>query len=142
MPRLGCAFRISTAPQVRAAKILQHGKSILGSEGRVSINWTFVACDVTGPVQYKYKAGSNAYSTAVQVQNSRYPIAKLESSADDATWTEAVRQDYDYFLNGNGNGFGTGVVHVRITAESGEALEDTLPPMQASLVTPGQAQFQ
>jgi expansin (peptidoglycan-binding protein) len=110
------------------------------SAGRVPIDWTFVACDVTGPVKYKYKDGSNPYWTAVQVQNSRYPISKLESSADGTTWTEAARQDYNYFLNDHG--FGSGLVQVRITAESGEALEDTLPTVQANAVTAGQAQFQ
>jgi expansin (peptidoglycan-binding protein) len=110
------------------------------SEGRIPINWTFVACDVSGPVAYKYKDGSNAYRTAVQVQNSRLPIAKFESSMDGATWTEAVRQNYNYFLNDHG--FGSGMVQVRITAEDGQMLEDTLPPVQASLVTAGQAQFQ
>jgi expansin (peptidoglycan-binding protein) len=110
------------------------------SAGRVAINWTFVACDVTGPVQYKYKDGSNPYWTAVQVLNSRYPITKLESSPDGSAWTDALRQDYNYFLNDKG--FGTGMTHVRITAESGEMLEDTLPPVQANSVTTGQAQFQ
>jgi expansin (peptidoglycan-binding protein) len=108
--------------------------------GRIAINWTFVACDVTGPVTYKYKDGSNAYWTAVQVRNSRYPISKLESSADGATWTEAARQDYNYFLNDHG--FGTGMVHVRITAESGEMLEDVLPAVQENAVTAGHGQFQ
>jgi expansin (peptidoglycan-binding protein) len=110
------------------------------SAGRVPITWTFVACDVTGPVSYKYKDGSNPYWTAVQVRNSRYPISKLESSSDGSTWTEAARQDYNYFLNVNG--FGTGSVQVRITAESGEMLTDTLPAVTANAVTAGQAQFQ
>ena len=108
--------------------------------GRVPITWTFTACDVTGPVKYKFKDGSNPYWTAVQVQNSRLPIAKLESSADGTTWTEAARQDYNYFLNDKG--FGTGMTQVRITAEDGQMLVDTLPAVQASLVANGQAQFQ
>ncbi len=110
------------------------------SEGRIPITWTFVACDVTGPVQYKYKDGSNAYWTAVQVRNSRYPISKFESSQDGSTWVEAARQDYNYFLNDKG--FGTGMAHVRITAESGEVLEDTLPAVQENAITAGAAQFQ
>jgi expansin (peptidoglycan-binding protein) len=110
------------------------------TQGRIPITWTFVACDVTGPVKYEYKDGSNAYWTAVQVQNSRYPIAKFESSSDGVTWIEAVRQDYNYFLNDHG--FGTGMVQVRITAESGQMLVDTLPPVQPDAITAGQAQFQ
>jgi len=110
------------------------------SQGRIPITWTFVACDVTGPVQYKYKDGSNPYWTAVQVRNSRYPISKFESSQDGLNFVEAQRQDYNYFLNGSG--FGTGMVHVRITGESGEVLEDTLPPVQANAINAGAAQFQ
>ncbi|HEY4103226.1 MAG TPA: expansin EXLX1 family cellulose-binding protein [Polyangiaceae bacterium] len=110
------------------------------SEGRIPITWTFVACDVTGPVAYKYKDGSNPYWTAVQVENSRYPISKLESSTDGTTFTGATREDYNYFLNDKG--FGTGMVQVRITAESGEMLTDTLPAVQPNLVTSGKAQFQ
>jgi expansin (peptidoglycan-binding protein) len=110
------------------------------SEGRVAISWTFVACDVIGPVKYKYKDGSSQYWTAVQVLNSRYPITKFESSADGSTWSDTVRKEYNYFLNDRG--FGVGMVHVRITAESGEMLEDTLPPVQANAVVAGQGQFQ
>lgn len=110
------------------------------TEGRIPITWTFVACDVTGPVSYKYKDGSNPYWTAVQVRNSRYPISKFESSKDGSTWVEAQRQDYNFFLNASG--FGTGMAHVRITAESGEMLEDTLPAVQVNAVNAGAAQFQ
>ena len=70
---------------------------------------SFVACDAEGPVSYKFKDGSNPYWTAVQVRNSRYPIAKLETSKDGASFVEAQRQDYNYFLNGSG--FGAGSTH-------------------------------
>ena len=108
-------------------------------QGRVAITWNFVACDAQGPVSYKYKDGSNPYWTAVQVRNSRFPIAKLESSKDGSTWAEAARQDYNYFLNGSG--FGSGTTQVRITAESGDTLIDTLPAVQENLIVTGQAQF-
>jgi len=75
----------------------------------------------------------------VQVRNSRYPISKLESSKDGAAWTEAQRQDYDYFLNGGG--FGAGSTQVRITALNGATLIDTLPEVQASLEVSGQSQI-
>jgi len=113
-------------------------------QGRIQISWSFVACDAQGPVKYKYKDGSNPYWTAVQVRNSRYPIAKLESSKDGNTWSEAPRQGYNYFLNGGG--FGAGSTQVRITAFDGSAqgatLIDTLPDVQAELEVSGQAQFQ
>ncbi|MEI9941426.1 MAG: expansin EXLX1 family cellulose-binding protein [Pseudomonadota bacterium] len=109
-------------------------------QGRIAITWTFVACDAQGPVSYKFKDGSNPYWTAVQVRNSRFPIAKLETSKDGVSFVEAPRQDYNYFLNGSG--FGGGTTQVRITAQNGMALTDTLPEVQAELVVAGMSQFQ
>ncbi len=109
-------------------------------QGRVAITWNFVACDAQGPVSYKFKDGSNPFWTAVQVRNSRYPIAKLESSKDGVAWAEAGRQDYNYFLNGSG--FGAGTTQVRITAQNGATLIDTLPEVQAELQVTGLAQFE
>jgi expansin (peptidoglycan-binding protein) len=91
-------------------------------------------------VSYKFKDGSNPFWTAVQVRNSRFPIAKLETSKDGLTFSEAQRQDYNYFLNGSG--FGQGPTQVRITAQNGATLSDTLPAVQAELVVPGTSQFQ
>ena len=108
-------------------------------QGRIAISWTFVACDAQGPVSYKFKDGSNPYWTAVQVRNSRFPITKLETSKDGATFVEAKRQDYNYFLNGSG--FGGGNTQVRITAPNGSTLIDTLPEVQAELVVAGKSQF-
>jgi len=108
-------------------------------QGRVAISWTFVACDVAEPVRYKYKDGSNPFWTAVQVRSSRYPIAKFEASKDGATWNELGRQDYNYFLTGSG--FGAGSTQVRITAQNGKVLQDTLPEVQASAEVVGHAQF-
>ena len=110
------------------------------SEGRIMIDWTFVACDAVGPVKYKFKDGSNPYWTAVQVRNSRYPVTKFESSKDGMTWTNLELQGFAYYLNGSG--FGSGTTQVRITAESGATLLDTLPEVQASLEVDGQSQFQ
>jgi len=108
-------------------------------QGRIAITWSFVACDAQGPVSYKFKDGSNIYWTAVQVRNSRFPIAKLETSKDGVSFVPAQRQDYNYFLNGSG--FGGGTMHVRITAQNGATLTDTLPEVQAELVVNGTSQF-
>jgi expansin (peptidoglycan-binding protein) len=110
------------------------------AQGRIAITWNFVACDAQGPVSYKFKDGSNPYWTAVQVRNSRYPIAKLETSKDGVSFSAAQRQDYNYFLNGGG--FGAGPTRVRITAQNGSTLLDTLPEVQAERVVAGSSQFQ
>ena len=110
------------------------------AQGRVPITWTFVACDVAGPVAYRFKDGSHQWWTAIQVWNHRLPIASLEWSADGgATWNPTQRVDYNYFIDESG--FGPDATRVRITAIDGQVLEDDLPPVQEYLVVQGQGQF-
>lgn len=107
--------------------------------GRVSISWKLVTCNVAGPIRYKYKDGANAWWTAVQVQNHRLPVTKLEFSKDGATYEAMQRTDYNFFLTESG--FGSGAVHVRVTAVDGQTLEDELPPVVELLTVEGKAQF-
>jgi expansin (peptidoglycan-binding protein) len=72
------------------------------------------------------------------VQNYRLPIATLEWKSG-GTWVAVPRTSYNYFVDTSG--MGTGTVGVRITAWDGEALEDTLPAIDAGLVATGSGQF-
>jgi hypothetical protein len=56
------------------------------SAGKVPITWKVVPCSVTGNVEYQIKDGSSQYWTAIQVRNSRLPVAKLEWMQSGA-WT-------------------------------------------------------
>ena len=47
--------------------------------GRIKITWHEVACNVNGPLSYHFKDGANAYWTAIQIRNHRYPIASVEA---------------------------------------------------------------
>lgn len=107
--------------------------------GRVPISWSFVSCDVDGPVRYRYKDGTNQWWTAVQVQNHKLPIVSLEWSSDGQSYHPTQRQDYNYFLDDAG--FGDNPVTVRITAIDGQVLTDDLPSPEELLVVDGQAQF-
>lgn len=108
------------------------------SAGKVAITWKVVPCDVTGHVEYQIKDGSSQYWTAIQVRNSRLPVAKLEWMQNGA-WTDVARADYDYFVVSGG--VGAGSYQVRITSSTGETLEDTLPPVQPDAVVQGSGQF-
>ena len=110
------------------------------SAGRVPITWQVVPCDVTGPVEYRYKEGSSQYWTAIQVRNHRLPITTLEVQLAGA-WQSLARTDYNYFLDASGVGTTSGFP-VRITAVDGQQLVDSLPPVAPALVTQGAAQFQ
>jgi len=108
------------------------------SAGRVAITWTPVACNVTGNISYWLKDGSSQWWTAIQVRNSRLPVAKLEW-LQGSFWTAVDRADYNYFVAGSG--VGPGSYRVRITAVDGQTITDTLPPVQASTAVPSSAQF-
>ena len=92
------------------------------SAGRVAITWHEVACDVQGPLSYHFKNGSNAFWTAIQLRNHRYPIAKVEAGAAGALATIA-RVDYNYFVETSG--LGAGPYTIRVTDTRGHVIEDT-----------------
>jgi expansin (peptidoglycan-binding protein) len=108
------------------------------SAGRVPITWQVVACNVTGNVAYYVKDGSSQYWTALQVRNSRLPIAKMEYMSG-GSWTGIDRQSYNYFVVASG--VGPGSYQVRITAVDGQTLTDMLPAVQASTLVQGSGQF-
>ncbi len=108
--------------------------------GRVDITWTFVSCDVTGPVTYFFKEGSSEGWTAILVQNHRLPITKMEWSKDQSSWTEMRRETYNYFIEASG--FGIGSTYVRITATEGQVLVDRLPTSREYLLIEGDANFE
>jgi expansin (peptidoglycan-binding protein) len=108
------------------------------SAGKVPITWKVVPCDVTGNVEYEIKDGSSQYWTAIQVRNSRLPVAKLEWMQS-GTWTDVSRATYNYFVVSSG--VGPGSYQVRITSSTGETLVDTLPPVQPNALVQGSGQF-
>lgn len=107
--------------------------------GRYSVSWSFVACNITTPVTYRFKEGSSPGWVGVLVNNLNLPITKFEWSTDETTWTEAKRQSYNYFESASG--FGPTYVYVRITAVDGQVLKDRLPVARPALVVTGTANF-
>lgn len=107
--------------------------------GRVPITWREVACDVGGPIRYHFKDGSNAYWTAIQVRDHRYPIATLEAADDTGGFRPIERVAYNYFVEPSG--LGDGPYHLRVTDTRGHALEDTGVLLGDDVARPGAAQF-
>lgn len=106
--------------------------------GRVPITWRAVACDVAGPIAYHFKDGANAFWTAIQVRNHRYPIAKLEALRGDA-YVELPRVDYNYFIEAAG--LGPGPYQLRVTDQRGHVLEDRDVALGDDVTRAGAAQF-
>ncbi|MBZ4418610.1 expansin EXLX1 family cellulose-binding protein [Myxococcus sp. RHSTA-1-4] len=108
-------------------------------QGRVSITWTPVSCDVAGNLEYHFKNGSNPWWTAIQVRNSRLPIQKLEWRRGTGGWNNIPREDYNYFVNDSG--MGDGSFQLRVTASDGQTVEDTLQRVLDNDSAEGASQF-
>ncbi|MEO8843822.1 MAG: expansin EXLX1 family cellulose-binding protein [Kofleriaceae bacterium] len=106
--------------------------------GRVSITWHEIACDISGPISYHFKDGANAYWTAIQIRNGRYPIAKVEAMKGGA-YVEVPRLDYNYFVQADG--LGDGPYQLRVTDQRGHVVEDTGIALGANVTRTGAGQF-
>jgi expansin len=107
--------------------------------GRVAISWRPVACEVDGPIAYRFKDGSNPFWTAIQVRNHRYAIAALEARDRRGAWEALPRTDYNYFVSGKG--LGAGPLALRVTDVRGQVLEDAAIPAGDAVTHPGAAQL-
>ncbi|MFO0547856.1 MAG: expansin EXLX1 family cellulose-binding protein [Polyangiaceae bacterium] len=107
--------------------------------GRIDIQWDYVPCDVTGPIVYHYKEGSNPYWIAVQIRNHRTAIAKVEAIDSSGNFVELPRADYNFFIDDSG--LGEGPYTFRVTDVLGEVLVDDNIPFVDSGDASGAAQF-
>lgn len=108
------------------------------SAGRVPITWHEVACNVEGPISYHFKDGANAYWTAIQIRNHRYPIATLEAQVDGA-WQDIPRLSYNYFVETAG--LGPGPYALRVTDTHGQVVEDSGIALGDDVTRAGTGQF-
>ena len=108
------------------------------SLGVMPVTWHYASCDYGGPIQYKFKEGSNQWWTAVQIRHHENRIAKFEYEKDGA-WVEVSRTDYNYFVEAAG--MGPGPYHFRVTDIFGQTLEDSGIPFTEGGVVDGTGQF-
>jgi expansin (peptidoglycan-binding protein) len=107
--------------------------------GRVPITWQVVSPELSGPIAYHFKDGSNPWWTAVQVRNHRNPIARLEAMLE-GEWVEVPRTGYNYFVQTE-PGLGAGPYTFRVTDAYGSELVDTgIPHIEQGTIA-GAAQF-
>lgn len=108
------------------------------SMGVVEVTWRYAPCDYQGPVQYKFKEGSNQWWTAVQVRNHAHQIATFEYDKDGA-WIAVPRTDYNYFVEDAG--MGPGPYKFRVTDIYGESVVDEGIEFEEGGVASGKAQL-
>jgi expansin (peptidoglycan-binding protein) len=109
--------------------------------GRIAIRYQLMSCATTGNIAYHFKDGSSKYWTAIQLRNHRLPIAKLEYKRD-GTYVEMKRESYNYFVASEGVGEQPSGLALRVTADDGQVLEDTLAGgVRDDATVPGTQQF-
>lgn len=106
--------------------------------GRVPITWHEVPCDVTGPVDYHFKDGSNQWWTAIQLRNHRHRAATLEAMTSTG-WQSIPRLDYNYFVAPSG--LGAGPLTLRVTDIHGDVITDDGVPQLADADHASASQF-
>jgi expansin (peptidoglycan-binding protein) len=109
-------------------------------QGRVNITWQVVSPELSGPVRYHFKDGSNQWWTAVQIRNHRNPIAKFEYLNAGGQWIAVPRTTYNYFVQTN-PGMGAGPYSFRVTDSYGNVLSDSGIPLLDNADYPGEGQF-
>lgn len=108
--------------------------------GRVPIRWRIIAPELSGPIAYRFKEGSNPWWTAVQIRNHRHPVARLEYSPRPGIWINVPRTHYNYFVQTN-PGMGPGPYRFRVTDAYGQVLEDQGIVHREGAMVPGSQQF-
>lgn len=107
--------------------------------GRVPITWKVVPCEVTGPIEYRFKDSVHQWWTAVQIRNHRYPIYSIEYLNSSNTFQMLPREAYNYFA-GYAN-MGTNPFTFRVTDIYGHVLIDSgIVPVYMRNI-PGKNQF-
>jgi expansin (peptidoglycan-binding protein) len=95
-----------------------------------TMTWKLVTCPDTGSIYYQFQTEASAWWTSFWVRDQKLPLEKVEvRSANHADFT-ALRLGTDGTFNDDG-GFGEGEFTLRLTAITGETLEDTFASFAA-----------
>lgn len=89
--------------------------------GNVPVEWEYIPCDKTGPVQILFREGSNANWAQIQIRNAVNPIKSVEYKNEQGNYVSLPRVFYGYFSAENG--MGEGPFDFRITDIYGQVVE-------------------
>jgi expansin (peptidoglycan-binding protein) len=108
-------------------------------QGRVPIRWSYVACEVSGPIVYHFKEGSNEFFGAVQIRNHVNPVAIFEWLDGAGVYHGVERADFNFFIEPSG--MGPGPYTFRVTDVFGQIVEDAGVPFIEAGNSSGSEQF-
>jgi expansin (peptidoglycan-binding protein) len=111
-------------------------------QGRISVTYRFVPCEVSGPVSYRVAEGSDPSRLALQVRDHRYAVASLElRPSGGSAFTPLERTQDNLFVHPSASGPLALPATLRVTDVHGHVLTDTLDSVEPGRTVAGAAQF-
>jgi expansin (peptidoglycan-binding protein) len=107
--------------------------------GRVPVRWRYVPCDVSGPIRYHFKDGSNPWWTAIQIRNHRNRVRSLSWVDGSGSTHRFRRESYNYFVEPSG--LGPGPYSLQVEDVYGNTLGDPVVPLRENGDAAGNEQF-
>lgn len=110
------------------------------SKGIINVDWDFVPCGISSPIQLKNKSGTSKFWFSMQVMNANVAVEKLEVSTDGGnTWKATTRQPYNFFENASG--FGADTFDVKVTSTNGKSVVTKGVSIEANKIVTGAGNF-
>jgi len=91
-----------------------------------AMTWQFARCNDTGPIQYEFQTGSNAYWTSLWVRNARVPLTSVAVTSANHASPAPLARGGDGTLTDSG-GFGAGDFTIDLTGVDGQHVVQTFP---------------
>ncbi len=91
-----------------------------------AMSWQFARCNDTGPIEYEFQTGSNAYWTSLWVRNARAPITSVQVTSKNHAAPIALSRAGDGTLT-DASGFGAGDFTIDLTGMDGSHVTQTFP---------------
>jgi expansin (peptidoglycan-binding protein) len=89
------------------------------SLGGINIEWDFVPCPISAPLEIRMHGGASQWWFAATVENATLRTAKMEVSADSGNTWKATTRNVNNFFELPSGGTSTTTVWIRVTSEDG-----------------------
>jgi expansin len=110
------------------------------SRGYADITWQVVSPALSGPIGYHFLEGTNQWWPALNIRNTRNPIASLEYLNSGGQWVRIPRSELNWFVEDHPK-MGAGPYTFRVTDMYGNVLVDSNIKLVANSIQPGAKQF-
>jgi expansin (peptidoglycan-binding protein) len=91
-----------------------------------AMTWQFARCNNTGPIQYEFQTGSNAYWTSLWVRNARVPLTSVAVTSKNHASPIDLARAGDGTLT-DASGFGAGSFTIDLAGIDGQHVTQAFP---------------